>query len=107
MIDKYHKKKFKTNKAIFEVKDNILKKEYFKTGDAARDFKLLKEVQRQYQPQKLNSWFYRPLEVYCNPTANSIEMEYIPCETIRKVFSIKTNPPMSSGIIINAAKAKR
>jgi len=81
------KKRFNTNKAAFRISGNRLTKEYHKIGDAVSDYQLLKKIQEKYHQQKKGSWYYRALKVYENPSENTIEMEYFPAETIRRVFA--------------------
>ncbi len=79
-------KKFSTNKAVFEISGDRLTKKYFKTGDALSDYLLLKKIQDNYQHQQKGEWIYRSLKVYKNPSKNVIQMEYVPGQTIRRVF---------------------
>ncbi|MCC5931471.1 MAG: hypothetical protein JJU28_19645 [Cyclobacteriaceae bacterium] len=81
------KKNFKTNKAYFEINEERLTKEYFKFGNASKDFQILKNIQENYIDQKKDDWHYRALKVYNKPSQNSLEMEYIPADTIRSVFA--------------------
>jgi len=85
-------KKYSTNKAVFEIYGNRLIKKYTKIGDAVSDYQLLKTIQKTFNHQKKESWNYRALKVFDNPTKNSIEMEYIPGKTIRKAFANNRNP---------------
>lgn len=84
--------KYTTNKAEFEINGNVLKKKYFKIGNAKNDFELLSEIERKYNEVMYNGWRYRPLKVFCNSNKDSLQMEYFESETIREHYHKSLNP---------------
>lgn len=85
-------KKFKSNKATFEIKGNKINKKYFKTGDSQAEYELLLAIKKRFTPKYVDDWTYRPIKVYSAGNDETIIMEYIPAKTIKDHFRGQANP---------------
>lgn len=86
-----------TNKATFKTIGYgdriILRKKYFRVGNAASDFLLLSKIKENFETQEIDNFAYRALEVYdydCGQ--NHIDMEFFSGESIGDHYILSKDP---------------
>jgi tRNA A-37 threonylcarbamoyl transferase component Bud32 len=84
-----------SNKATFAIDGDRLVKRYARSGNAARDARLLGLIERAYPTATIGDWCYRALHVWSvDEAANALVMEHLPGESLQAAFDRTRRPEL-------------
>ena len=84
---KNEKKRWCTNKALFEKNGNVVKKSYFRVGNAFKDYLLLTLIKKYYPKKLYCGYWYNAIETCsCCQKENSFKMRFIDGKSLKEAF---------------------